>query len=198
MLFVAGLLLVVTSLLSAALWLNTSDSPEKADALVVLGGDYSRELYAAKLWKKGLAPDIYVSQMAPAESSLRLSKLGITIPSDQEISASILIKSGVPTKRVHFYGPSISTREEALSLKKALPPGKRFIVVTSPYHVTRARLIFKQEFSSQQFRVVSTGEHFPNAWWRHQKSARSVILEILKLIHFELGGAFTSRTTRSF
>ncbi len=192
------LLLVFSPLIAAPLWLNTSDTPESVDALVVLGGDFSREFYAAELWKKGLAPEIFVSQMAPGESFLKISKLGVTLPSDKEVSASVLLKSGVPANRVHFYGPSISTREEAISLKKVLHPDKRFIVVTSPYHVTRARLIFRQEFDSDRFRVVSTSEKFPKAWWRHQKAARSVVLEILKLIHFELGGAFTSRTTHSF
>jgi uncharacterized SAM-binding protein YcdF (DUF218 family) len=192
------LLLIISPLLSAPLWLDTSDAPENADALVILGGDFSRELYAAELWKKGLAREIYVSQMAPVESILKISRLGVRVPSEKEVSASILLKSGVPTNRIHFYGPSVSTREEALSLKRTLPPGQRFIVVTSPYHVTRARLIFRQEFDSNRFRVVSTSENFPKAWWRHQKTARSVVLEILKLIHFELGGAFTSRTTHSF
>lgn len=195
---VTFVLLIFSSLLSASLWLNTSDAPEKVDALVVLGGDFSREIYAAELWKKGLAPEVYVSQMVPRESFLKVSELGVALPSEKEVSASILRKSGVPAKHIHFYGPSVSTCEEASSLKKALPPGKRFIVVTSPYHVTRARLIFRQQFDSDRFRVMSTSESFPNAWWRHQNAARSVVLEILKLIHFGLGGAFTHHSSSSF
>jgi uncharacterized SAM-binding protein YcdF (DUF218 family) len=191
LLSIVFLLFIISSLLSASLWLNTSDTPENADAIVVLGGDFSREVYAAELWKKGLAPEIYVSQMVPRESYLTISKLGVALPSDKEISAAILRKSGVPAKRIHFYGPSVSTRDEASSLKRSLPPGKHFIVLTSPYHVTRARLIFRQEFDSDHFRVISTQEKFPSDWWRHQKAARCVVLEILKLIHFGLGGAFT-------
>jgi uncharacterized SAM-binding protein YcdF (DUF218 family) len=198
LLAIAFPLLLISLLLSASLWLNTSDTPESADAIVVLGGDFSREVYAAELWKKGLAPEIYVSQMAPRDSYLTISKLGVTLPTDQDISAAILRKSGVPAKRIHFYGPSVSTRDEASSLKNALPPGKHFIVLTSPYHVTRARLIFRQEFTSDRFRVISTNERFPSDWWRHQKSARCVVLEILKLIHFSLGGGFTSHPSFSF
>lgn len=195
MLSISFLLLILTSLLSASYWLNTSDTLESADAIVVLGGDFSREVYAAELWKKGLAPEVYVSQMVPRESYITVSKLGVTLPSEKDISAAVLRKSGVPAERIHFYGPSVSTRDEASSLKRSLPAGKHFIVLTSPYHVTRARLIFRQEFDSDRFRVISTQENFPSDWWRHQKAARCVVLEILKLIHFGLGGAFTSHQT---
>ena len=115
---VAALLLSAFILAYAADWLRGDGLPQQADAIVVLAGPPERALYAADLFKHGLAKSILVSKPAREHSLRVLDELGIPLPRAEEIYSMVLQRSGVPAANISFFGSgSVSTYDEALALK---------------------------------------------------------------------------------
>ncbi|MBI4806747.1 MAG: YdcF family protein [Desulfovibrio sp.] len=182
-------------LLTAGHWLQNSDSPATSDAMVVLCGDFSRAAYAAELYKLGMAKKVYVGRAYRLRSERVLDQNMLSFPRHEEIYKALLRKKGVPAEAIEYYGDELlSTYQEAETLASQLgsKPGS-LLVVTSPYHVRRARIIFKDAFPDWDIRVVGTPtEKLPAAWWTDQESARIVLLEIPKTVYYLLGGRFRS------
>ena len=179
----------------AGRWLSAADTPQPADAIVVLAGAFERAFFAADLYAAGHAPRIYLSQPA-REGSLRLlEELGFKIPTEHEISTGILRRKGVPAAHIlPFPGASISTTEEAEKLRQ-LFAGRRatLLIVTSPYHIRRARMVFGDGFAGSEvtLRFVATPyEPYAVDWWHDQESARNTVLELAKIIYYQAGGRF--------
>jgi uncharacterized SAM-binding protein YcdF (DUF218 family) len=182
-------------LLTAGHWLQNSDSPAPSDAMVVLCGDFGRAAYAAELYKLGMAKKVYVGRAYRLKSERVLDQNMLSFPRHEEIYKALLRKKGVPAEVIEYYGDELlSTSQEAETLASQLgsKPGS-LLVVTSPYHVRRARIIFNAAFPDWEIRVVGTPtEKMPAAWWTDQESARIVLLEIPKTVYYLLGGRFRS------
>ena len=191
------------ALLTAGFWLVPAQEPPRpADVIVVLAGGFERSLYAADLYQQGLAPKVWVSRPARDGGARQLEEIGIVLPSEEEIHRRILMQKKVVPADVEFFGAgSLSTAEEAHALRdKLAATPRRLIIVTSPAHTRRARIIFNDALSTQgsALQVVATPyEHFETYWWRDQGSARSVILELAKLAYYFCGGRFVSATNSS-
>ncbi len=191
------------ALLTAGFWLvPAQEPPHPADVIVVLAGGFERSLYAADLYRQGLAPKVWVSRPARDGGTRQLEEIGIVLPSEEEIHRRILMQKKVVPTDVEFFGAgSLSTAEEAYALRNkiaAMP--LRLLIVTSPAHTRRARIIFNDALTAQgsAVQVVATPyEHFETYWWRDQASARSVILELAKLGYYFCGGRFVSPTNAS-
>ena len=182
----------------AASWLKSDDAPIRADAIVVLAGRYERSMHAADLYRRGYAPVVVLSEAVPDAGSKHLEALGIRLPSALEIHRKILQAKGVPAEKVELLGaPALSTADEAVAIAARFSqPGRKLIVVTSPYHVRRARLAIAQALAGRgvELAVCATPyEPFPDEWWRSQDAAREVVLEWAKLTYFLLGGRFSAR-----
>ena len=197
-LFVVGMLLVTSMVSAVALsyiadWLSVADKPEKADAILVLGGDYSRPFQAADLYRQGLSAKIYVS-VPVRENQLRLlDDAGVPHPRQEEIFRQVLLKKGVPASAIDLFGKdSISTAAEAQAAQALFSTGApRLLVVTSPYHLRRTRIIFADALPNADIRVIPTGyDPFPKQWWKNQDAARNVLLELPKIVFYRLGGRF--------
>jgi DUF218 domain len=79
---------------AASLWI-ISDPITRADAIVILGGNFQgRSLVAADLYHRGLADKILVSQTAKVDAS----------PSNIELNRSALLKLGVPSSAIEIFG----------------------------------------------------------------------------------------------
>ena len=179
--------------------LTDGDAPEPSDAIVLLCGSYSRTRQAADLYEQGMAPLVYVAR--PRNDARRaeiLALAGVDIPPQEEIHRRLLVHYGVPEDAVRLYGfDVVSTMEEARELARRLEadmgPGRSVIIVTSPYHVCRARMIFRDAMPEARVLAVGTVyETFLANWWTDQNSAKAVILETAKLAWYLLGGSFTS------
>ncbi|MDE3067927.1 MAG: YdcF family protein [Verrucomicrobiota bacterium] len=131
-----GLLLAgLTVLLGLAAWffprqfLTLDSGPEKADALVVLGGaGLDRPERAAELFKLGEAPLVICSGYGDAGSY-----------------RACLVRSGVPTRDIVLETRSHTTRQNA-EFTIALLRARRIhsaIIVTSWYHSRRALACFE-------------------------------------------------------
>ncbi len=79
-------------LVNVADWLNTADRPQKADAILVLGGNYSRPFQAAELYRQGFAPKIYVSVTARESDYRLLDEAGVAFPREEEVVRAVLPK----------------------------------------------------------------------------------------------------------
>ena len=182
---------------NAAIFLKSSDQPIKADAIVVLAGRIERSMHAGDLYRAGYAPVVVLSEAVPERDSRLLEALGIHRPGGLEINRRILQAKGVPAAGVELLGrPAISTADEAVAIAARFGrPGRRLIVVTSPSHVLRARLMIARALAGKgvELAVCSTPyENFPDHWWRSQDAARDVVLEWAKLAFYVVGGRFSA------
>ncbi len=182
---------------NAAAWLKRADPPMKADAIVVLAGPYTRSMYAADLYRAGHAPKVVLSEAVREKIWSQLEELGIRLPSVPEIYRRVLQAKGVPADRIEPLGrPALSTAVEALAIAKRFgKPGTSVIVVTSPSHVMRSRLIIERALEGRGVRLAVCAtpyETFPDDWWRSQDAAREVLLEWVKIGFFMAGGRFSA------
>lgn len=180
-------------LLLAGYWLAADDEPRKADAIVVLAGDYSRPLYAADLYLEGYAPLVYFADPPLQDKDLLLRRAGVPMPRQAEVFRRLLIGKGVPGEDIRIYGRDVaSTAEEAEALARALGGGPvRILLVTSPYHVRRAKLIVKRALPNAAVTALGTPyEDFPKNWWADRKASINVVLECSKFLYYLVGGRF--------
>jgi uncharacterized SAM-binding protein YcdF (DUF218 family) len=179
---------------NAARLLNNPDAPAPADAIVVLAGTYQRAIRAGELYREGLAPELYVSVAVPDAAAALLAAYGVRLVPKEEIYERTLAAMGVPAGRMHRLGRgSLSTYDEAREAARVFPAGARLILVTSPFHVRRARMIFEDALAGRgvQLRVLAVPqERFPNRWWTSQDAAREVLLEWSKIAFYLAGGRF--------
>ncbi len=189
--------LVAIFVIAVSIWaltiagiLNSPDQPRKADAIVVLGADLSRVLEAADLYKSGFATRVLLSDPIRERRFERLEQEGVRIPWFEIAGRELLRRHGVPDDAIATFGHRLkSTAEEARTLATAHPQLKSILLVSSPYHVYRARLIFRDAL--QDVAVIGIGsryEEFPAAWWRENESARHALMETFKLMFYLVGG----------
>lgn len=189
-------------LANASRWLNNPDPAERADAIVVLAGTYSRAIHAGERYRRGLAPVVYLSVPVPDAAAKPLAALGVRLAPKEEIYEQTLRAMGVQAEHIRRLGSgSLSTVDEAYEARKVFgAPGTRLLLVTSPFHVRRARLIFEDVLEGRGVRVsvaAVPGESFPERWWTSQDAAREVLLEWAKIVFYLGGGQFRARSSPS-
>lgn len=179
----------------AASWLLQSDAPGPADAIVVLAGDVRRARYAGDLFLKGFSLKVLVSRPDRTDRTRMLDALAIPYPRAEDIDSQIIQRLGVPAENIAFFGEaSLSTFDEANALRRTFDGTRpRLLVVTSPYHVRRARMMLSDAMPHAELLVVATPyEAFPQRWWTSQDAARDLLLETAKLGFYLLGGRFSA------
>ncbi len=180
----------------AADWLNASDAPVKADRMLILAGEPARFVYGAELYQQGYAAEIFVSKPARLPGYRILDEIGIPFPRSEDVYRAVLVKKGVPDRHIHYLGDSLlSTVEEAKAMHELTTrtAWKSLLVVTSPYHVRRVKMTFRDAMPEVSITVVTTPyERFPAKWWTDQDAARNVVLELAKILFYMLGGRFAS------
>lgn len=177
----------------AAEWLSVADQVQTADAVLVLGGNYGRAFQAADLYRQGYAGKVYISVPAREEQHRLLDEAGIAFPREEEVLRQVLLKKNVPADAIAFFGKdSISTAAEARAARALFAKGvRKFLIVTSAYHLRRTRMTFADALPGADIRVIATNyDPFPMSWWKDQNSARNVLLELAKITFYRLGGRF--------
>ncbi|WP_250645469.1 YdcF family protein [Salidesulfovibrio onnuriiensis] len=183
----------------AAQWLDVNEPPQNGDYIVPLAGDPHRLFKAAELYKKGYAPTVTLSR-AKLYPPSRLDKLEIKLGAPSygpyEFEHKVLESQGVPAASIEEFGNGhISTVEEAEALKRHLQNKKAtLLLVTSPYHARRAKMIFQDIMPEANILVSVPPEgSFKKCWWQDQQSAQNIVMELVKTAHYLLGGAFRSK-----
>jgi len=187
------LVLLLGALIFAGRWLAVEAVvPRAADVVVILAGSFDRTLHAADLYNKGMARRVAISRPVAEPVHLRLAERGFPMATEEDIHRRILLHLGIPETAIDFLpGYSQNTRDEGLALARYLSDQQlRAIIVTSPYHVRRASIILRRYLAdSQPIQVVPTPyEEFEWRWWRDPASARSVLLELAKVLYFVVQG----------
>jgi len=174
-------------------WLRADDPPQRADAIVVLGDEPTRALAGADLFHARHAPRVLLSKPYRAARRQLAEREGIPVAWFEEASRALLIRKGVPESAIGTFGQDMkSTAAEARALRELFPSGNpTLLVVTSPYHVARARLIIGNALPHARVLVVASGhETFPDRWWTDRDAAPQVLLECAKFVYYFLGGRF--------
>lgn len=141
------LLLIVTVTPLDAWWVTHLAGPRNdptGDVLIVLGGasaqqgvigenSYWRAAYAVRTWREGGFRAIVLTGGGPPGHSIA------------EAMRDFLVAQGVPQEVIRVETRSRSTRENALFAKPILDgiPGRK-ILLTSDYHMYRARRVFQR------------------------------------------------------
>lgn len=154
-------------------WLEASDAPAPSDLIVVpAGGSLDRLVTAARLYRAGLAPAILVTDPTGYP----------------ETQWSFLRQQGVPPFAiVPPARPSTSTREDAESTRQVIVRKKvtSILVVTSPYHCRRARLLMSSALAGLdvEVRVIASESRFLDLrrWWSTREGWAHVGMEFFKL-----------------
>src|SRR5215471_16747548 len=122
-------------------WLVVEDPLVKARAIAVLsGGMPVRAIEAAKLYRQGYAPEVWLTHSSEPQESLKA--MGIPFEGEEIYSARVLIHEGVPAGAIRALEPPIvNTADEVRMISKALEQEKdRFVIlVTSKPHTRRVR-----------------------------------------------------------
>ena len=185
------LLLVATARLAlpwTASVLIVEDPIVASDAILVLAGNRIERVYeAATLYREGRAPRILLSKPSGIENVELTRRLGVRIPSHNDLQRLALQQMGVPAHAIEdMEARMFSTYDEARTL--AVLAGRRnyrrIIVTTSAYHSRRARMYMRRAAGGRfdvRIRPTRYDRVHPASWWRHPYDRVDVVLEWIKL-----------------
>ena len=128
---------------------------EKAEALIVLGGEpEGRPREAARLYRAGVAPLVFVTGIGDAAASRK-----------------VLLSAGVPRDGIVVEAESCTTIQNADFTRPLLEKSgvKRALLVTSSFHTRRALATFRKQIPEIEFGVVET--RIP--WWDTPQGKKS-------------------------
>jgi len=177
---------------SAGSYLIVEHSLKKADLIVCLMGvPVERGLEAADLYKKGLAPHIFIGREELPDGFETLNERGVRFPESRDLLVLMLEKLGVPGSACLVSDDFIdSTMGEAKVVGDFVrEKGYRsLIIVTSPIHTRRAFLTFKKVFEKDDVEVLMAPSRHtkfkPDDWWNKRRYVKEVIVEYQKLIYY--------------
>ena len=169
-------------------WLVAEDHLEKASAIAVLSGRMpSRALEAARIYKDGYAPQIWLTHST--EPGASLEKLSVPFTGEESYNRQILMRKGVPESAIRVLDPPIvNTADEMLTIGQALGGERQrtVILVTSKVHTRRVRALWKRISAGKGeaiVRGVSDDGFDPAHWWGNTSDALDVVRETLGLLN---------------
>ncbi len=180
-------------------WLQVEDRLERADYIVPLAGNAHRFMKAAELYREGLAPKVLLSnsRVRPASRIQKLRwKMGYPKTDPRVFRTQMLAELGVPEEATEAFGDGhISTVEEAEALRRHLSERSvKLIVVTSPAHTRRAKMIFADVIPEATIMMAAPPEgRLSQHWWSDQLSAQILVAEVSRLIYYLVGGRYRSK-----
>jgi uncharacterized SAM-binding protein YcdF (DUF218 family) len=189
----AALLLLVTTIglvvfFDIGKWLVRQDPLQQSKAIAVLsGGVPTRAIEAAALYHEGYGKEIWLTH--PDVHNDALTRLGITVPSEEDLDTRILRDAGVPLKAIHVLDtPIVNTEQELAVVSSALQAsgGKRVIIITNSWDTRRVHILWTKFYGSRGTAVVhaaSKDEYVANRWWRDPVSMTHVSHEFLGVIN---------------
>ncbi|WP_165613546.1 YdcF family protein [Desulfotruncus arcticus] len=154
--------------------LVVQDRLTKVDVLVTLGGDLDRELYAAELYRQGLAPKIIMSGCGSSAAKM----------------AKKATKAGVRARDIILEEHAVSTYENAIYSKGIMLAQnfKSAIIVSSPYHMRRTKLVFERVFKNTGVKLLysptNNSDFNVDGQCSSERDKEIVRREYIKLIYY--------------
>jgi len=167
----------------AGSWLVV-DSPQPADAIVILAGETEqRPAKGLQMLAQGFAPRMVLD--APANTHIyRWSQLELAQQYLGRLPAALQL-SACPIA-------GLSTRDEARDVAKCLAASgtangnqiHRVLLVTSDFHTRRSLAIFRHEIPSVQFSAAAAYDpaQYGTQWWQHRQWAKTFFDECVRLV----------------
>ncbi len=160
-------------------YLVRAEEPAKADAVLVLAGDWNgdRILKGAEVVKQGYAPVVLVSGPMPI--------YGIN---EATLAIDYAVKHGYPRDIfIPMISTAFSTRDEADYFERELRKRgiRRLLVVTGDFHTHRAGSLFRRKLGPDfDIRMVASPDrHFtPGGWWKNREGRKTFFFEWSKTI----------------
>lgn len=156
--------------------LDHSEAPQKADIIVVIGGDArgNRIMKAAELVRQGYAPKVLVSGQGAMYGH-----------HESDLAIDFAVEHNYPREEFSaFRYPALSTVDEAAAdIRELRTLGvHRYLLVTSPYHTARAARIFRREGAGFEMHVVSAPDPYwqNGEWWKSREGRKLWFLEFIK------------------
>jgi uncharacterized SAM-binding protein YcdF (DUF218 family) len=173
-------------------WLVVEDPLSHASAIAVLSGRMpSRSLEAARLYRSGYAPEVWLTHST--EPGATLAKLSVPYTGEDAYDRLILIQQGVPESAIRIIDPPIeNTADEVITIGRNLQQkqDRKVIIVTSKVHTRRTRSLWRLLSGKQGqaiVRGVSDDSFDPPHWWRTTTDALDAVREILGLLNVWAG-----------
>ena len=158
---------------------------EPSDVIIVLTGDTERFKFGVSLYKQGYAP--YIMQTIDKGASLRLAKVHLKWV---DIIKEASQKEGIPTSALLLVEGITSTYDDArFTLDTMLAKNlKSAIVVSSPYHMRRVRMIFERIYKETgillHYQPVKDSWFRIERWWSREDELIIVFNEYVKLFYY--------------
>ena len=173
-------------------WLVVEDPLEKAHAIVVLSGRIPiRAIEAARLYREGYAPQIWLTR--PEQPAAALRSMNIFDAGEDFFNSRVLIHEGVSSGAIGRLEPQINnTADEVRAVAEQLARDNAsvVIIVTTKAHTRRVRKLW-QRLSGGRARAIirATPEDpfDPAHWWRTSTDAFDVLREVLGLVNVWAG-----------
>ncbi len=181
-------------------FLVIADPLEPSDAIVVMAGEVPfRQIEAARLFQRGLAPRVVLTREHVPAWRRKLRELGLGAPSRGELAVAVLERLNVPRGAIILLDtPAINTMEELASIRHfALAERlRRIIIVSSPDHMRRIRVIWNRTAGSlveARLHPAPEEDGFdPNHWWTSKVGAEYLFHEYFGILNFLLGSPIRS------
>lgn len=184
-----------------ARFLLVKDNIGKADAVIVLSGDwkFEREDGSAELYKKGNAGKIIRILEKENVPFGRMKRLLNTEVTQKELYMRYFESIGVRREDVILGEETATSTFDELNAARDIILKNHFksvILLTSDYHMRRALMAAKWVFRSRGIRIynatIYSGLFNPDKWWLHERGIKEVIFEYLNtgfylVYHFMLG-----------
>ena len=170
-------------LITAAEYLVQTDTPRKADVIIVLGGDASgaRIMQGCKLLMDGFADQLWASG-----SNLFYGK------AEGDLAVDFATAKGCPpAKMMALHNVVDSTRDEAVAIGKMMQDRgfHRYLLVTSNFHTRRSGRVFRAASPNLEAIVVAAeDDEFPvDRWWQMRHSRKTFFYEWVKTLGYWVG-----------
>jgi len=169
-------------------WLVAEDPLRKADAIAVLSGRMpSRALEAARVYKEGYAPRVWLTHST--EPGAALAQLSISYVGEDSYDKQILMHEGIPENAIAVLDPPIvNTADEMKTIGEELRKenGRAVILVTSKVHTRRVKALWSRlsaRYGEAIVHGVSDDSFDPGRWWKTTQDALDVVREVLGLMN---------------
>jgi uncharacterized SAM-binding protein YcdF (DUF218 family) len=185
---VAGIAIIILLGRNLGRWLVVNEPLEKADAILVLsGGLPERALEAARIYKQGFAPQVWLTHST--EPGATLEKYAVGYTGEEVYDKRLLMHEGVPESAIRVLEPPVVNTADEVHVAGGELRGKplrKIIIVTSKVHTRRASTIWRRVAGSDGTAIVRAApddQFDAGRWWQSTTGALDVVREVLGLLN---------------
>jgi uncharacterized SAM-binding protein YcdF (DUF218 family) len=180
---VSGLVVGWVSLRNLGAFLDVTQEPILADAIVVMGGEggrYTRTQHALELYKAGMSPTVVFSGGTLLASGLECSSTGLSLDAAERL--------GLPPEAMVISGEAQSTHDEAENIARLAEENnwQSLLLVTDLFHTRRSLQVMR--YAMPERVIYASAPEDPrfraDRWWENEHGLVFAINEAIKLAFY--------------